>query len=259
MHTHTLIKNWRRFSFDEYPYLYPPDKEYWDNILCDLGPRYRSFRKYIENDAFDQKEIGKFHFGLSPSPYEGNLAKAKIYILLLNPGIHAVDYYVNNRANIRRLALKTIHQKDIDREYPFTSLNPKNSWRRLYWFKKLSGIAQVIKQDRSWTYSEALQELSRSIAILQLVPYHSKTFNNNNLKRLKKLPSVQHVREYVHDIILPKATKGRAVVIVTRAVDDWGLKNGRNICIYEESQSRGAHIGPTSDAGKKILKMLLNK
>ncbi len=52
----------------------------------------------------------------------------------------------------------------------------------------------------------------------------------------------------------PKVKKGKALVIVMRHVNAWGLPNHRNIIQYDQYQARGGYL--TDKARRKVEKRL---
>jgi hypothetical protein len=85
-----------------------------------------------------------------------------------------------------------------------------------------------------------------------LLPYHSTSFHDGG-QWLKKLPSVQLARSFVHDVLVPRVRRGEATIVVTRKARLWRLPKLRGIVHYEGSESRAAHLSPTSRGGQAIL------
>ena len=137
----------------------------------------RNFTAYTKDEKFTRKRDKTLHLGLLPGPYSGNLATGRIFILLLNPGLSPLDYYLQQDRPVRTALVDDIHQKTKGR-YPFPSLDPKFSWRpgARYWVSKLDGHVRQLMTESKVDYFKALSHLSRSICVLQLVPYYSRAF-----------------------------------------------------------------------------------
>ncbi len=90
MVTHKLIEAWRQCSTDNPPYYLRTDAVLLAEDLCYLPV---SFEEYVQSKHFGQANDTKFHLGLIPLPYVGNLETAKIFLLMLNPGFHPGDYF----------------------------------------------------------------------------------------------------------------------------------------------------------------------
>jgi hypothetical protein len=68
-------------------------------------------------------------------------------------------------------------------------------------------------------------ELRARIAVLELVPYHSKGFRGRPM--LSALPSVRASIEWAQAELFPDAIAGRRTVICLRAAQHWGLSVGK--------------------------------
>lgn len=79
---------------------------------------FQSLNDYIKSDLFGDSRDKKLHIGLKPSPFVGDLEKAKIYYLTLNPGLNPSDYEQDFRLEFEERYFNNIKQKK-NREYPF--------------------------------------------------------------------------------------------------------------------------------------------
>lgn len=136
-------------------------------------------------------------------------------------------------------------------------LNPRFSWHGGfdYWHTKLRDIIVALAQTSGIPYGRARQFFQSRIAALELVPYHSVNFTVPS-RIFNSLRSVQLVRSFVHEELLPRARAGDCLVIVTRGVKHWQLPKHRNIVAYTTSEARSAHLSPNSRGGSAILKFL---
>jgi hypothetical protein len=197
------------------------------------------------------------HVGLLPRPYSGRLATAKIFLLMLNPGLQPLDYYAEEKRFVRRSIVRDIHQK-LRGKYPFPSLNPKMSWLggARYWRPRLRDHIVSLMRGKS-SYQDASSELSKLICVLQLVPYHSPSFGTPN-RIVKKLKSTELMKQFVHHVVLPEAKRGKALVIVTRKAKNWGIRSAKNVIVYKGSESRAGYLSKRSRGGKAIQKFIRN-
>src|SRR5690606_780763 len=96
------------------------------------------------------------------------------------------------------------------------------------WYeRKLSPIVEASKGAIS------LAELSRSTAILELVPYHSTHYSPHMHHLAQALPSSRAAREYLHMHLIPDALAGRKFVVVMWKAWQWGVHqrmNGQEHC-----------------------------
>ena len=90
-----------------------------------------------------------------------------------------------------------------------------------------------------------------------MVPDHLASFNVDVLA--KEPPSAQKARDYVHQVIVPKANQGKALLIVAHQVRNWGFSEGnatKKVIIYSRGENLGAKVGSGSRGGKAITERL---
>jgi hypothetical protein len=251
----SLIKNWRKCSLRKPPYFFPGDKEKFKSEHFTL---HHSFKKATACPQFCARDDKTFHVGLVPVPYAGNLKTASVFILMLNPGYKPSNYFEERHKDYVSAIKNNLYQRNLDRKYPFLYLDPRFSWVDgfQYWENKFYPLARMLgDRKKKISYQNALKRLSQSIATLELVPYHSRSFNKGSL--IKKLPSSLAMIDFVSNVILPRVKKGKAIIIATRGARYWDLPEHPNIVVYNGSEARGSSFSLNSRGGKKIKKFLL--
>ncbi len=248
-----LLSCWKNFNLNRKPYLHQKD----DVLRSEDFFNYTNYDEFINSSDFGSKDH-KFHFGLLPVPYIGDLKNAKVFILLLNPGFNILDYYAESNDKLfKEYMIKNIKQELENDPYPFFKLNPKFIWHGKYWVSKLNDIIDEVKIKKNLpSYAESLSFVSKNIAALELVPYHSKSFKLSD-KKLNQLYTSQIMLEWVNDYLVPKVRNGEACIILTRKASMWNLPKHKNIVVYSGSETRGAHLSRNTEGGKKILEFLL--
>lgn len=245
-----LIKYWNRLDLSSKPYVHPDDKK-----IHDYSYRPSTTEEYVSSHEF-WESTGLFHTNLLPMPYAGSLRDAKIFLLLLNPGLSLADYYAEatSKEFVADLT-RNIIQDNTDLAYPFLFLNPKHLSHPggQYWFKKLKPYIADISKAQNMSYVNALSYVSKRIAILELVPYHSKIFKSS--KSTKNLESVMQMKEFIKRYLLPKVRANEACIICTRKAKEWDLSKGDNIVIFEGSETRAAHL--SNDKVKLLIRRFL--
>ncbi len=256
-----LIESWRACNLDNSPYLFPGDEFLLENKYQKYWQDISSFEKYVGSTEFGSTSQKKLHLGLVPIPYLGNLKSATIFILMLNPGLGADDFYAEEHNDqYKETVISNLCQENLNDEYPFFALNPAFAWYGgfRYWHKKLRGIARELAIQRELSYPEALSTISKKLACLELVPYHSKSFGANSL--IKKFASSQAMKEYVHDVLVPQAKREEILIVATRSVKAWELQmldeKYKNIVVYNSSESRASHLSLKSRGGQAICRHL---
>jgi hypothetical protein len=259
--TEEFIAFWQYCSLDE-PFLCHPE----DKPILQRRPHFADaggikFPEFIKSCRFRKKE-GKLHLSLIPIPYMGDIRRADIFILALNPGVHPADYWAetleeSHSRKFRERRISTLRQQLGSIEFPFLGLDPAFSWHSgfFYWEKKLRELVSLIaEQWYGGSYHNALRSLANRLAVIELIPYHSEQFGVHSF--IDNLPSVQAARRFVHQAILPAARRSKKTIIVTRQARNWGLDedNSEYVCVYSRNQARGASLSPNSPGGEAILR-----
>lgn len=250
-----LINFWRNCPVDSKLLAHPEDLGLLNKsgaVLPESMPQ--SFESFIAAPGFDDPRM---HLRLLPQPYAGDLRRAEIFILLLNPGLGYTDYWGESRmAFFRRRLERNLLQEIEGIEFPFLWLDPEFCWHGgfVWWEKKLRGVIDVIaKEIFSGRYIDALRDISTKVASLELIPYHSFSFGAHRL--IDELPSVEAIRGFVKERLALEAKSGRKTLIITRQQSAWGsLEKRENIIIYSGGHTRGASLSPNSEGGRAILR-----
>jgi hypothetical protein len=250
-----LISFWR-CDLNTVPSLFAHPKD-WP-VLRQFGGRYidtkpRDFKTFVSSCRFGNFKDNRLHLSLLPQPYCGDLRTADIVILLLNPGFGFTDYYFEtHEPKFRRRLEKTRAQDFSGTEFPFVFLDPEYCWHGgfQWWEEKLRDVATIIARKKfNGRYLDALRSMSKRVASLELIPYHSSSFNAHRL--IKDLPSVHAAKQFAQET-LTQNQEGKTI-IVTRQVKSWELPEHRNLTTYEGSHTRGASLGAKSPGGQAIL------
>ncbi|HEX4042377.1 MAG TPA: hypothetical protein VHY10_11790 [Xanthobacteraceae bacterium] len=254
----SLVEFWRSYSLAGPPYIHPEDKAalgqglqgaYFDGSID-------TFDSFVAGSRFGKFSDNRFFTALVPAPYMGQLDKADIVILMLNPGFEYVDYFAEYRMpGIKEMRHKTFRQELDDFKFPFCWLNPEYCWHSgfMYWERKLRKvISEIANRHYCDRYLDALEGLSRRLATLQLVPYHSAKFEAGKI--IEKLPSVREMKKYAKDTLEPAARRGEKTLIVMRQRQAWSLNDQKpNIVVYDSNLALGARLEPTTRGGEAIL------
>lgn len=250
---HELVSAWRSMPLSTPPFVLPGDEAILENGLCHP---YRAYADFISDPEFGRLSPTQFHTGLLPMPYSGDIARAQIYILALNPGFTPRDYYAESMdRSLRQERTCQLKQQNFDDKFPWSPLNPEHLWSSDYWSRRFRDMAVALAEQRNISFSTAISRISRKIAVLEFVPYHSKSFGVPS-RVLEQLRSPQLMFSFVHDYVVPKAKQDRAIIIVTRQVKRWNLPKHKNIITYTPAQARSAHLNLKSPGGKAIAKKL---
>lgn len=243
---HPLLKAWGEIDSLKPPYVLPGDES-----ILPYGSVH-SEKSFIQSGLF-LDESSAFHFGLYPCPYSGPINTASVYILMLNPGFSLLNIYEEKSDNEYRSELL----KQISGNRNNHCFNRRFYWTAAfgYWLRKFKTIIHQIANERHISPKDALDFLSREVAFLELVPYHSQQFNLNP-SIINELRSVDLMKSFVQDVLHRRISKGEVTAIVTRKAKYWGLEESKGVVIYSAQEARGAHISTNTRGGSAIIERL---
>lgn len=257
-----LINYWRNPEIlKEALYIHPRDKK------CLVAENHYPVTDY--NEIMTDKRFRKFnhrlHLSLTPEPYIGDITNAKVYILLLNPGFNRLDYYVEGVESVKTSMVNNLRQKfnGDDKEFPLIWLNPKNIWTPggIWTENKFKPLINHVMRKMDLSYLESLKLISKKVAMLELVPYHSKYFGLK--KKEIEMQSVIEMRNFVKNILVPKAHNDECCIIQTRSIKEWDLgfpeENNGNIIVYPVKQRRSSSLSETSKAWAKMTDFIFRE
>jgi len=155
------------------PFIHPEDLPAMQNYAAELVTEpSTNFRQFLVSKRFGDLSDHRFHFSLLPIPYLGDLNRADIFILQLNPGFNLVNYYAEwNVPAFRRRVEHSLREELDGVEFPFYSLDPELCWYSGYrwWEGKHRDIAATIANRKyKGRYLDALRELSQLIAVIRI-------------------------------------------------------------------------------------------
>ena len=218
----------------------------------------RSQEELVAHPSFDFLGDPTLHLGLLPIPFAGNLSEADVFILLQNPGFRPSDYFSQfDDPDLVEALIANLRQGIPQGGFPFLFLDPRFSYHGGfdYWRRKLKGLLSLAMDQHHVTLPEALHFLSRRVAILELLPYHSSVGGLGN-RLLGELRSVSLMRSFVQEHLFPRAESGDALLIVTRQAQQWGIEPTENVVVYGGAEARSAHLSPRSRGGRAMAERL---
>ena len=256
-----LLEEWRDWALkcEGPPYMLPTDK----GVL--KSPRMKEkivlrngWESVTGNNGPNKPGDAHLHLDLIPVPFMGDLEKASVYVLMLNPGLSPRHYFEYRDARFRQALVANLRQKPVKGEMPFVSMDPQFAWHDgfSYWHEKLGEVIERIANRRGITFAEARKKLAAKLAVIQLVPYRSAKKPSAG-----RLRSVKLVKDYVRDFVIKERCKEKgALVIMARGVSVWKTclprelrekfkerkygDNGGRIIRYSSGQARGASLNP---------------
>ncbi len=164
-----------------------------------------------------------------PEPYVGNVATAKVLILLLNPGYDYRNRKSHSDPAFRAALLKNLrHEKT---EWPFYFFNPD------FCDKLHPGCDWWLRKTKKLRQHVCIEQLSQKLAVVEWFPYKSTQFKSGC-----KVPSQQYSFELVRQAM------SRDAVLIIRSKTRW-LKTIPELNTYKnalEFSSQNAAITPNN-------------
>jgi hypothetical protein len=262
-----LIKAWRGFSPKSRPYILSGDELILQGTKKGepIFNSYYSFEEYRKHGDYNDPQNTKLNLGLLPVPYSGDLENAKIYVLMINPGLGDLDYVAEEKFVDYRAALDQSRRQSnqlLKSRYPMIFLDPQFSWTGggQYWIKKLRNFISLQREAQNCSMADAMSHLSKRICCIEYLPYHSVKFKNGRF--LHTLKSTCLIRGFILKDIVPRAKRGEVGIIV-RGQQYWQIPEDRltgkekeNVVFMKGPHAIGAHLGIKTEAGKLIARFL---
>jgi hypothetical protein len=263
-----FIRFWDRLEADSGSWVHPDDVDVLKNSgRAGREPVSANFRVFLETLRFNDFAKTDFDFGLLPQPYLRNLARADIFLLMLNPGLSLTDRYAEHHLVpdiFRNRMIGTLKQEFTENDFPFLFLDPSLCWHSgfAWWESKLHDLARAYSKACDCGYRDGLRRLSDRVAVIELVPYHSFRFRDAGLFTKKRgyLSSSENAMRFVRNALVPGANEGEVLIVVARGANRWALEPvAKNIVVLCGGEARGAHLSPKTPAGRAILGHLLSR
>jgi len=257
VHPTELLTQWAQWEPTRLPFVLDADREQLENSSKSVST-HASWPEAISAADFGRPGDTRLHLGLLPQPFVGDLLRASIYVMSLNPGLDPTDYYGEYEIPAYRNALLvTLKQQFHDGALPFIFLDPRYSWHGgfRWWHGKLAQVLTTLANEAGVSFASARARLAAQLASIELLPYHSSKFSDAG-GWLKKLKSVALAKSFVKNFVLPRVERGEAIAIVLRKVALWELPKIPDVILYEGKHAQGAHLDPGSAGGRAILAKL---
>jgi hypothetical protein len=256
-----LVGTWRTLDVEQAPFVLPGDEDLltWSNSHS--TPRHVLHRTYLEYaHGWSLKGSSDFHLGLLPQPYFGDLAAAKVFLLMLNPGFHPGDYVVEQEGedSLRPRLIASLQQQPTNKA--FLWLSPELAWcpGADYWLRRFRNLVLELEEDCG-SERDALAFVSKTTAVLELVPYHSESFPLPD-RVVRKLDSVRLMKNFVSDDLVPRARNGNVLIVATRRIRDWFPQIDApmpGVLLYDQpGEARGASLSPWTRNGQELVAFL---
>src|SRR5581483_10481905 len=116
-----MIAAWRSVGTETPPFYFPGDEPI---LRSAASVAYAGFDDYIGDSRWSFYD-SSLHLGLLPQPYMGDLRKATIFVLQLNPGLGFGDYFGEERVASVRFQLISNLRQEVHHDLSFPYLRPE--------------------------------------------------------------------------------------------------------------------------------------
>lgn len=159
------------------------------------------------------------HVGLHPQPFIGNIADPLIFILHGNPGFSIRDYSDEFENPTHAAAcIQNLQNADLG-FFPLGNAS-LGTGAADYWLNAFSGAITALANSRNISIDDSRDIIRRNVGLIESCAYHS---NITPGRWTDDLPSSRLAREYVCEVVLPRAKRGDSLVFIWRRVgrDDY--------------------------------------
>jgi len=255
-----LLTEWEEWEPSGLPFVLNADRDVLESAQSSSGVvNFGSWHEAISDPTFGQPSDIRLHLGLLPQPFIGDVRRASIYILSLNPGLAPTDYYGEYKVpDYRNALLVNLKQRFDQPAPPFLFLDPSYSWHGgfRWWHGRLAQVITQLADSWGVPFSSARATLAAKLASIELLPYHSSVFRHSG-GWLQNLRSVALAKTFVMDFVLPRVKRREAIAVVLRKAALWGVPEISGVTQYKGGQARAAHLTPDSPGGRAILEQFL--
>lgn len=184
------------------------------------------FNKKINNDLY------KIHTQIMPAPFMGDVHKAPIVILLLNPGYTKEEDKVGYYSKYKEWWKNEVQHIQTNSNFPFFALDEEYSKSSTYWEVKLKPLTLIFDKER----------VAKNICNIQFFPYHTEKYRNihNNLFKEEKYKNYLPSQEYNFQLV-KNAMARNAIIIITRSKAMWH-KAIPELVNYDNAHSTNSYL-----------------
>ena len=262
-------------------------KSVWEGIVEKDGEYYAAcdeeFLKRIKENSDYTKlaDHSKLDLRVIPLHFIGNVRKAKLLILNLNPGIDEGYYtfYQNNKPYQEMIYKNLTLEKPKFFEFDYYSKNNEGYWSRLKplfedeYLEKINRNQSRLKPLFEDEYlekinrnqnSEATKKLdeffTKTVALIEFFPYHSQNFSELGDifdKTVKEMKGYLPSQQFVFNIIKERVQNGDVVIVFSRSIGRW-MEAIPELKVYDKVYQSSNPRNPTFKP-ENILKRNMGK
>jgi len=240
---------------NKYGYIFKKDKEFFDKYLKE-GQWSKETNKEKEKDNLDKGIHSDkcFQFGLRPQQIVGNMKEAKIFLLNLNPSFDVEKYLdFDDEEKLKDILEEVLASNGSPNiEYPFYFLNPELKdtggetwWNNGHHFKSYIEECYDIKK------------LAKLFCCIELIPYHARKLPIS-INKMLECPSVKNVKDFVREVLIPKAKKEDIVIICLRSKKYWDIEkeiNDKSYNVYFSPNPQRANFSINNEKSEHVKKI----
>ena len=262
-------------------------KSVWEGIVEKDGEYYAAcdeefLKKIKENSDYTKlADHSKLDLRVIPLHFIGNILKAKLLILNLNPGMDEEYYtfYQNNESYQEMIYNNLTLKKPKFFEFDYYITNNEGYWSRLKplfedeYLEKINRNQSRLKPLFEDEYlekinrnqnSEATKKLdeffTKTVALIEFFPYHSQNFSELGDifdKTVKEMKGYLPSQQFVFNIIKERVQNGDVVIVFSRSIGRW-MEAIPELKVYDKVYQSSNPRNPTFKP-ENILKRNMGK
>ena len=174
-----------------------------------------------QRNAVNLPQPNVLHVGLHPQPFIGNIADPLIFILHGNPGFSIQDYSDEfENPNHAAACIQNLQNA----EFGFFPLGEASvgTGAADYWLNAFDDAITALADSRNISIDESRGIFRQNVGLIESCAYHSKGVPG---LWTDDLPSSRLARQYVREVVFPRARRGDSFVFIWRRVGHdnyWG-------------------------------------
>lgn len=208
------------------------EQNVWESITEENGKFFASsdkiFLDKIQKNTKYKKldDDSKLDLSVIPLHFIGDIYKAKVLVLNLNPGIDEkyLSFYNENKEYQEKIFNNLTFKDTKFFEFDYYTENNEGYWSRLSFLFSDKYSEKIVRNESGDDIEDLDMYFTKNIALVEFFPYHSKKFSGikdiykSTVKEMKKyLPSQQ----FVFNIIRERIEKENVIILFSRATTEW--------------------------------------
>jgi hypothetical protein len=204
----------------------------------------------------------KLDLRVIPLHFIGNILKAKLLILNLNPGMDEEYYtfYQNNESYQEMIYNNLTLKKPKFFEFDYYITNNEGYWSRLKPLFEDEYLEKINRNQKGEDTKKLDEFFTKTVALIEFFPYHSQNFSELGDifdKTVKEMKGYLPSQQFVFNIIKERVQNGDVVIVFSRSIGRW-MEAIPELKVYDKVYQSSNPRNPTFKP-ENILKRNMGK